>query len=176
MTTSDDSRPAPGEAAQRRSAARLLAVQAIYQSAFTDMPLDACIKSFLAGEIGGQALTDDEDGIDEFEQRIDLQKPDPDLFSKIVRGAAARTDDIDPMISESLSDDWSADRLELTVRAILRAGIWELLENPKVPARVVISEYIDIAHAFYQGSEPKMVNAVLDRLAKIIRTGEFGAS
>ena len=161
----------PSAAQQRRSAARLLAVQALYQTTFTDMPVDQAIDLFLRKAIGGQALEDDD--ILETEHVVDLSDPDPELFSAIVRGAAKRLDDIDGMIAGALSEGWSKDRLEATLRAILRSGVWEILEKQDVPARVVISEYVDVAHAFYAGPEPKLVNAVLDKLAKTVRPHEF---
>ena len=73
---------------------------------------------------------------------------------------------IDPVIHAALTDDWPLSRLDSTLRAIMRAGTWELMSKRDVPIAVVVNEYVDIAKAFFDGEEPKMVNAVLDRIAK----------
>ena len=79
-------------------------------------------------------------------------------------------EDIDRGLSSALSADWPLERLEVILRAILRVAVYELLARPDVPARVIISEYLDIAHAFFAGKEPGLVNGVLDRLARSIRS------
>lgn len=156
--------------ARRRSSARLAAVQALYQVEVTEAPLDGVLKDILQNRVGGLALTDDPDT--EQEVSVPLIEVNGDLLSALVRGVMERREDIDRMIDSALSDDWSAGRLELIVRQILRAGTFELLERSDIPMRVVISEYVDVAHAFYGGPEPKLVNAVLDRLARLLRPGE----
>jgi len=158
--------------AQRRSAARLAAVQALYDTEMTGTMVDTVLKDFLEHGIGAKALIappDDEDG----EIEAILAEPDGILFAAIVRGVVARTGDFDAMIDGALSNDWTCERLEAVLRAILRAGAFELATRPDVPVRVVISEYVDVAHAFYSGPEPKLVNAVLDRIARVLRTGEI---
>ena len=97
------------------------------------------------------------------------------MFTEIVRGASGRISAIDETISAALSNKWTFDRLEFILRAVLRAGIYELEAAPGTPARVVISEYVDVAHAFYEGQEPRMVNGILDRVARSVRGEEFGA-
>jgi N utilization substance protein B len=81
--------------------------------------------------------------------------------------------DLDPAIDGALSDDWPLKRVDATLRAILRAGAFELSGRPDVPARVVITEYVDVAKAFFEGEVPAMVNAVLDALARTLRPAEF---
>jgi transcription antitermination protein NusB len=76
---------------------------------------------------------------------------------------------LDPLIGAALQDDWALSRLDSTVRAILRAGTFELLERKDVPIPVIVTEYVEIAKAFFEGEEPKLVNAVLDRIAKQVR-------
>jgi transcription antitermination protein NusB len=94
---------------------------------------------------------------------------DRTLFADIVRGASSRQGEIDGMLAAALSEEWPLPRLETILRAILRAGAYELLGRADVPPRVVISEYLDVAHAFFAGKEPGMVNGVLDRLARVLR-------
>ncbi len=146
----------------RRSAARLAAVQALYQI-----------------DVGGGAV---DDIIAEFaEHRPGVESDeappleiDPDLFAEIARGAVARRDELDALITGALSEDWTMDRLELLLRAVLRAGAFELLARPETPARVAINEYVDVAHAFFGEGVPGLVNGVLDRLAHELRADEFG--
>jgi N utilization substance protein B len=95
------------------------------------------------------------------------------LFADIVNGVIARRADLDSALSGALTADWPLERLETVLRAVLRAGAYELLARTDVPARVVISEYLDIAHAFFSGKEPGLVNGVLDRIAHVLRPGDL---
>lgn len=149
--------PPPG---RRRTAARLAAVQALYQIELSGGTVDAVIAEFVKHRLGRDS------GDDSFGEA------DPALFADIVRGAMARRTDLDGMIAAALAADWPLDRLEVTLRSVLRAGAYELFARRDVPARVVISEYLDIAHAFFSGKEPGLVNGVLDRLARTLRPGE----
>lgn len=150
-------KPNPG--ATRRSAARLAAVQALYSMEIT-------------GVTAEQALV-------EFRQRLDseprgkLADPDMDLVTLLVRGASFDGGDLDAQIARGLARDWTVDRLESVLRAILRAGAYELKARPQTPARVAITEYVDVTHAFYSGPEPGLVNAVMDRMARTLRPAEF---
>ena len=92
---------------------------------------------------------------------------------ELVRGADIRKDDIRGHIVPSLSEGWSYDRLEIILRCILRLGTFELLARFEAPAAVIVSEYVDIADEFFSGSEPGIVNAVLDRIARALRPGEL---
>lgn len=152
---------AGGFAPRVASASRLAAIQALYQ---IDRDSSAA-ESALASALDRGAVLDDRGASAEI---------DPETLSGIVRGVAGDRDGrLDGMIDGALSDGWSVARLESLMRAILRAGVHELLDSPGVPARVAISAYVDIAHAFYDRGEPGMVNAVLDRLARALRPGEF---
>ena len=86
-------------------------------------------------------------------------------------GVVRRQREIDPLIDQQLATGWRLARIDSILRAILRAATFELMELPDVPARVVISEYIEVAHAFFEGDEPKVVNGVLDQLARKLRPG-----
>ena len=147
-------------AGRRRTAARLAAVQALYQIELAGTPVDAVIGEFVHHRIG----RDIED--------VRFGDADPEFFAGLVRGADARRDELDRLISAALTPDWPLERLESVLRAILRVGAYELLACGDVPAPVVISEYLDIGHAFFAGKEPGMVNGVLDRLARSLRPQE----
>ncbi len=162
---------------QARSAARLAAVQALYHAEMSEHAPDRVLDDFLKHRIGAKVSIapsqDDDAGTAEVEH--ELAEPDPILFTAIFRGTLARRDDFDGMIAGALTGDWTVERLESVLRAILRAGACELADFPDVPVRVVISEYVDIAHAFYSGPEPGLVNAVLDRIGRVVRAGEIGS-
>lgn len=148
---------------ERRSAARLAAVQALYQMDLTGKGLNDIIPEFerfwMGKEIEGEQY-----------------KPsDGALFRVIVQGVLDRQKRIDPTIDELLAKGWPLKRIETVMRAILRAGAYELMFTPDTPVKVVISEYVDIARAFFEKEETAMVNAVLDRLAREARSGEMPA-
>ncbi len=165
---------AGGRSARHRSAARLAAVQALYQIEITGGSPDSILKDILERRIANLALTEDVEN--EREVAVPLIEPDTMLLPILVNVAVARARDIDDMIDKTLSAEWNPERLETVVRCILRVGIGELLERPDVPVRVVINEYVDVAHAFYSGSEPGLVNAVLDRLGRRLRAHEFNGA
>ena len=98
---------------------------------------------------------------------------DEDFFESLVAGVVDKQAKVDPMIDSLLADGWRMERLDATVRAILRVAGYELFQRKDVPARVVIDEYIEVANAFFEGSEPKFVNAALDRCARQARPDEF---
>lgn len=158
MTASKTVNAAPTiRSANKRGVARLAAVQALYQMEVTGTGvLD------IAAEYENFRLGKEVDGV----QYLDA---DPQWFRAIIAGVVADQLVLDPMIRESLTDDWPLSRLDSTLRAILRAGIWELRTKKDVPTAVIVSEYVDIAKAFYSEDEPRLVNAVLDRLAHEIR-------
>ncbi len=149
-----------------RSSARLAAVQALYQIEASELPAESVIKDFLIGRVGGLAVTEDTDTAQE--TTVALTPLDAELFINLVRGVQERGDDIDGIIKASLAAEWPWERLEMTVRAVLRAGVAELLTRTDIPARATVNEFVDVAHAFYAGAEPRMVNAVLDRVAKVL--------
>lgn len=150
-----------GSAKARRSAARLAAVQALYQIDLAGTSSEQVIGEFLRHRIGQE-----QDG-------QDLVTADLELFAAIVRGVQLRGADVDQMLVGSLSGQWSLDRLELLLKEILRAGVWELLGNTAVAPHIIINDYIDVTHAFFSGKEPGMVNGVLDKLARTLRPEEM---
>lgn len=148
---------------RRRSASRLAAVQALYEFEMSQAPLDSILIEFL------QKRWDFEDNRPEDK----LADPDKELFLKIVRGVAEHRDQITEMVSGALAEDWRIERLEKVLKNILMSGAFELHHLRDVPAKVIISEYVDVAKAFFSGGEPPMVNGVLDRLARLLREEEF---
>ena len=145
----------------RRSSARLAAVQALYQIAVVGTDAETVL-----GEFVRFRLDTDLDG-DRF------VSPDKPLFARIVRGAVNRRNDIDPLVESALDPPWTVERLEVLLRVVLQAGCWELLENADTSPAIIITDYVDVAHAFFGGREPGMVNAVLDRVARQLRTEEL---
>lgn len=144
-----------------RSAARLGAVQALYQMDLAQTDLDDVIGEFLAARVGRKA-----------EDRA-LKDADTAFFGDVLKGVVRRQREIDPLIDQQLAQGWRLTRIDSILRAVLRAGVFELLERTDVPARVVINEYILVAHAFFSDDEPRVVNGVLDRLARRLRAAEF---
>jgi N utilization substance protein B len=157
-----------------RRAARLAAVQALYLIEASENPPEQVIKDFLIGRIGGLAVTQDVDTAEE--STVALANLDSELFINLVRAVQTRGEEIDTIIQSSLSPEWPWVRLEMTLRAILRCGVAELLTRTDIPARATVSEFVEVAHAFYGGAEPGMANAVLDRVAKALDRGAGGES
>jgi N utilization substance protein B len=158
--------PKPAKSPPRgRTFARVAAVQALFQADQTGDPLDLVIDQFVRHRLNQPAGgTNDEDRL-----------PDADiaLFARIVHAAAAQAALLDELIAASLPADWPLARLDAVLRSLLRAGAAELAEPEGPPSRVIINEYLDVAHAFFSGDEAKLVNGVLDRLAHELRAAEF---
>jgi len=140
-----------------RSAARLAAVQALYQQEMEGTPLPRLLKEFHDHRLG--ATIEDEQ----------YHEAERDFFDDIVTGVDARRSEIDEAISAKLATGWTLERLDRPMRAILRAGSYELIARADVPVGSVISEYIDVAHAFYDKREAGFVNGMLDSIAKEVR-------
>jgi N utilization substance protein B len=156
--------PSAPPRAGRRSLARLAAVQALYQIELTGIPVGNVIAEFAAHRFG---------------KEIDGERygdADRRFFSELVGGSTEHGAELDRMISAALPAEWPLERLDRVLRAILRIGAFELYYRSDVPVRVVINEYLEIAHAFFAGKEPGMVNAVLDRIGQLLRPSELGVS
>jgi N utilization substance protein B len=149
-----------------RTASRVAAVQALFQSEQGPENAETVIDQFVRHRLGELPGTGGfEDG------RVpDAEVP---LFARIVRSAARQQDTIDRMIAEALPSDWPLARLDPVLRALLRAGGAELAMADGAPPKVVINEYLDVARGFFDGPEPGLANAVLDRLARLLRPAEF---
>ena len=153
--------PTPGPKPNRRQAARLAAVQAIYQWQEGQHGPAEIIDQFLKvrrGEAGEGGM------------RRDADQP---LFRDVVEGTVSHKEELEQIVSGALAEDWTLERIDRLVRAILMAGAYELLHRKDVPARVAINEYVEIAHAFYDQGEPTFINSVLDRVAHQARPTEL---
>jgi transcription antitermination protein NusB len=147
---------------RRRSVARLAAVQALYQlEANPEADPDAVIGEFARHRFGEE--TDDDR----------LGEADRTLFADIVRGVSDDQERLDAGISAALTEEWHLLRLDSVLRAILRAGTYELVHRHDVPPRVCLKEYTVIAHAFFTGKEPGFANGVLNRIAHTLRAADF---
>jgi N utilization substance protein B len=150
--------PAPAvKSANQRGAARLAAVQALYQMDIGGAGVLEIVAEYEAHRLGHEI-----DG----EQ---YRPADAAWFKAVVSGVVENQRALDPVIRASLTEDWPLSRLDATLRAILRAGAWELSSKKDVPVAVIVTEYVDVARAFFEEDEPKIVNAVLDRLARKFR-------
>jgi len=140
-----------------RSAARLAAVQALYQQEMEGIALARLLREFHEHRLG--ATIED----------AQYHEAERDFFDDVVTGVDARRDEIDQAIAGKLAAGWSLERLDRPMRAILRAGAYELLARRDVPIGSVINEYVDVAHAFYDKRESAFVNGLLDAVAKDVR-------
>jgi N utilization substance protein B len=148
--------------ANRRGAARLAAVQALYQMDIAGTPLHDILADFERHWIGREI---------EGEQYLPAEAG---FFRDIVTGVVADQRRLDPLVDHALAAGWPLKRVEAILRSVLRAGAYELDKRHDIPARVVISEYVDVASAFVDREETGMINAVLDQIAHQVRPVEFG--
>ena len=153
-----------GRKANKRGAARLAAVQALYQMDMAGTGLNEILAEFESHWLGREV---------EGAQYLPAEAA---FFRDIVGGFTAEQRRLDPLIDQALASGWPLKRVEAIVRAVLRAGSYELDKRPDIPARVVVSEYVGVANAFVDREETGMVNAVLDALARKFRAGEFASA
>jgi transcription antitermination protein NusB len=153
---------APVKQANKRGTARLAAVQALYQMDVAHTDINEVIGAFqifwMGQEVEGETYL----------------PADHQFFRDIVQGVIREQQRIDVAVDRILADDWPLKRIEAVLRAVLRAGAYELFERPDIPAKVIIAEYVDVADAFVDREEVGMANAVLDRIAKRVRPEEMG--
>ena len=140
-----------------RSAARLAAVQALYQQQMEQTPLARLLDEFHQHRLGQEI------------EEAQYAEAEVEFFDDVVSGVAAREVEIDTLLTGKLAEGWSLQRLDKTLLQILRAGTYELLARADVPTGTAISEYVDVAHAFFDEREAKFVNGVLDAVAKAVR-------
>ena len=170
-----DEKDGPPNQATRRRLSRLYAVQALYQMDLAHTDLNDVIAEFGTDHLNDreEKAIEPESAQPESASNIPAYDYDQSFFKSLVRGVVARQTEIDPMIDHQLADGWRLARIDSTLRAILRSSAYELLGRKDVPARVVINEYLSIAHAFFDGDEPAVVNGVLDGIAHQLRPDEF---
>jgi N utilization substance protein B len=147
--------------ANRRGAARLAAVQALYQMEIGGAGINDVFAEFDSHWLGSEVEGDK------------YLPAEAEFFRDVVAGVVRDQGKLDPLIDEALSKGWPLKRIAAILRAVLRAGSYELEHRKDVPARVVVSEYVDVAHAFVEKEEAGMVNAVLDQIARRFRADEF---
>lgn len=140
-----------------RSAARLAAVQALYQHEMEQVPIPTLLHEFHHHRLGATI------------EGVEYAEAEVDFFDDVVSGAHARAAELDALISAKLTPDWPLHRLDRPMRQILRAGAYELAARIDVPTASVISEYVDVAKAFYGQREAGFVNGILDAVAKEVR-------
>jgi len=146
---------------ESRSAARLGAVQALYQMEAAATPVDAVIEEFVHHRFGTEV------------EGVDLPMGDEAFFADLLRGIVEQQEPVDRTLNKVLAEGWKLTRLDATVRAILRAGAYELLYRTDVPPKVTIAEYVRMAESFFEGDEIGFVNGVLDKLAHAHRAAEL---
>ncbi len=151
------------ESRRARSVARLGAVQALYQMELTGTGVDSVIEEFRRHRLGRDI------------EGVATAEADVEFFDDLVRGVVGRQVAIDKQVNARLAEGWRLARLDSILRALLRAATFELMARADVPARVVIDEYVELACAFFDGSETGFVNGALDRIARVLRPNELPA-
>ena len=146
-----------------RTVARLAAAQALYEIEVASTSPHEVVPAFVSSGFRG-LIEDGEAG-----------PADARFFEQLVLGVSGDLPTVDPMLTDALEPEFTLGRLEVLLRAILRLGAYELVALGDVPAKVVITEYVELAHDFFSGREPALVNAVLDRLARLLRTDEVSS-
>lgn len=145
----------------KRSLARLAAVQGLYQLEMSGGNAAVVVEEFLR-----HRLNDEVDG-------VDMSEADRDLMATLIKGTTAESERLDDMLAAVLSEDWPIERLESLLKVLLRTAVYELSERLDTPVKVVITEYMDLAHSFFSEKEPALVNGVLDRVAHSLRPEEL---
>ncbi|MEZ5775466.1 MAG: transcription antitermination factor NusB [Hyphomicrobiaceae bacterium] len=145
----------------RRSIARLAAVQALYQMDLAQTDLADVIADYRTRRFGTEG------------DEMSLEEADEAFFAALLKGVVARQREIDPLVDAQLAEGWRLTRVDAILRAILRAGVYELLARRDVPAKVAISEYVEVARAFFDDEEPKVTNGVLDGIGRRVRPEEL---
>ena len=146
-----------------KTAARLAAVQACYMVEYGQLPVDEVIRDFTSGQVGRYLIKED---INATEELTEVEEMDMAYFTQIVRGVQSNKQELEKSLTLFLKEGWSFERMDGTLRALFLCAVYELINTLDVDAKVIIKEYVDLAYAFFTKGEPKMVNAVLDQVAK----------
>ena len=147
----------------------MAAVQATYMIEYGQLPVDEVIKDFVNGEIGRYAIEEESDGYEVLENMVEIEEMDADYFSNLTRNVHKDKEHLERSLAHYLKQGWQFDRFDGTLRALLLCAAYELVHTTDVDAAVIVKEYVDLAYAFFSKNEPKMVNALLDTIAKEIR-------
>lgn len=149
-----------------KSGARLAAVQATYMIEYGQLPVDEVIKDFINGEVGRYVIEEENN---EREELVEVSEMDTNYFATLTRGVHEKKEYMEKSLSHFLKEGWSFERFDGTLRALLLCATYELTNTLDIDAKVLIQEYVDLAYAFFSKNEPKMVNALLDQIAKEVR-------
>ena len=152
---------------RRKSGARLAAVQATYMIAFGQLPVEGVIKDFADGKIGRYVIEEDE--LTETEDLVEISPIDVAYFEGLVKGVHAKKEDLEKSLSAFLTGNFTFEKMHGTMQALLLCAVYELTTNLEVDTKVLIQEYVDLAYAFFNKNEPKMINALLDQIARAVR-------
>lgn len=154
------------EKIKMKSGARLAAVQATYMIAYGQLSVDEVVKDFINGDVGRYVIEDN--GIEE--EMIAVSEIDTNYFASLVRGVHEKKEFLEKSLNSYLTEGRSLERMDGTLQALLLCAVYELSNTLEVDVKVLIQEYVDLAYAFFIKNEPKMVNALLDQIAKQIRS------
>ena len=146
--------------------ARLMAIKAVYAQKQSGESFDKVISRFLLGEMGGEVISE-ENGSEKY---ITLSEADQSLFAHLTQYVRDNEKQLNEMIDGAFSDKIQPDKVDLTLRAILMVGVGEFFVNPNLDAPIIINEYTDITRSFYSGPQVKIVNAILDKMGKVLRS------
>ena len=149
---------------QKKAAARLAAVQACYMMEYGQQSIDEVVRDFSAGLVGRYVIKED---INANEQLQEISEMDREYFEQILRGVQSNKEELEKSLALYLKEGWSFERMDGTMRAILLCAIYELVYSLDIDVKVIIQEYVDLAYAFFNKSEPKVVNALLDQVSKV---------
>ena len=152
-----------------KSAARLAAVQATYMIEFGQLAVDEVLKDFINGEVGRYVIEDESTEYEEKEELVEVGQMDTSYFAELARGVQKEKETLEKSLSHYLREGWDFERFDGTLRALLLCAAYELVHTTDVDVAVIVKEYVDLAYAFFAKNEPKMVNALLDQIAKSIR-------
>ncbi|MBO4294479.1 MAG: transcription antitermination factor NusB [Alphaproteobacteria bacterium] len=152
---------------RQKSGARLAAVQAVYMSVFGDLPVEAVIKDFTEGKIGRYVI--DEDNLSHNEELVEISPIDITYFTNVVKGVFKNKEALEKSLALYLNEKRDFEKMDGTMQALLLCAVYELTSTLDVDAKVLIQEYVDLAYAFFNKNEPKMVNALLDQIAHAVR-------
>lgn len=155
------------EKIKMKSEARLAAVQATYMIEYGQLPVEEVVRDFVRGDVGRFAIEDDE--VTQSEEMVELSEMDAEYFTTIVKGVHSKKEDLEKSLCLFLNEGYSFERFDGTLRSLLLCAVYEITSTLDIDAKVIIQEYVDLAYAFFTKNEPKMVNALLDKVAKEVR-------
>ena len=152
---------------RQKSGARLAAVQAVYMSVFGDLPVDVVIQDFTEGKIGRYVI--DDNNITHSEELVEISPIDTAYFANLVKGVFQKKEALEKSLALYLNEKRDFEKMDGTMQALLLCAVYELTSTLDIDTKILIQEYVDLAYAFFNKNEPKMVNALLDQIAHAVR-------